>query len=1357
MADQTDNAKQEKELYVVGVGASAGGLDAITKLLSNFNGVQADFCVVVVMHLSPKYKSELTSILDKRCNWPVITVESNLQMQARHVYVTPQNKDIHIERTELMLDSLPAKYSTAPSIDNFFTSLANDRKNKAIGIILSGYGSDGAQGITEIKNNNGFTIAQFADTAEHRDMPNAAIKTQKVDIVVPPEQMFEEISQFVNNSQAIASSPPKKKSIDAIFELLERRSGTDFSLYKPSTIMRRINHRMAGLSINSLVKYYETIKNSPRELDLLFDSVLIGVTEFFRDVKAFESFRKQLETLVRKKSNGDAIRIWCVGCATGEEPYSIAILLHEILKKDINYHQIQIFASDIDERALNYGRKGVYKKENLENLDQKIIDKYFETKDGLRFEVIKEIKQHILFTRHDISNDPPFVKLDAVVCRNLLIYFNNDLQKQTFQIFHYSLRQHGILFLGKSESIGVAADLFEKAHVNKIYRKAEATFDYQLRFSRFREKSSLEQKGSKKEIRNMSIVDVAKETLYHKYEHPFVIINELGDIKQVHGSLRMYLEISEGNMNASVFKMANNELVTVLKALLAQVKKTKVPHSSHTIKFKLFDNPHYVKINVTPLIYTIGDAQYFLVAFEKIVPDEQVLELQKKLDTSDFVDLRIKELEEELATKSEHLQIFTEELEATNEELQTINEELQSANEELKSSNEELETSNEELQSANEELNTANHEMRLANETLIIKERELKDEKNISDRNELIYRTMAENIPNGTIGILNNKLEIDYVAGKDLDNLNLGNLRGKYMPDLNPSSVEANRIRELCQQTLLGNMGFLEVKYLNHYYEIQTVPLQISSDEETKVLYLAQEVTEAKTNQIKLEMALKAAKQVVFEYNFSDDLVPANKNFCEFLGFKTTQGLSGEEVLKKIHPEDLVYLKLKISKAIKTGHLDLEFRLKLKSGLKNVRVIADLLYDNEKKPLVAIATMLDISEDKKLLYQVQESEERFKVVADSAPVTIWITDKNDRCTYINRTWLEYTGSSLDECLNDGWLKFVHPEDKRRAMQTFLTAAEERKEFELEYMIKNKNGSFGWFMNRAHPMSDKDGNFAGFVGCTIDITERKEFSNKLEELISERTGELKTSNDELLKLNMNLEEYAHITSHDLQEPIRKIRTFNSMLKSKIKDNEPAERLAEKIENSAARMTSLIKDVLEYSEVSNSENKFKQVDLNSMLEKIEQDLELLISENRAQVNSVDLGTLIAVPAQIYQLLSNLIKNGIKFNTKNPIINITGSIVKGKELKTTFKADARKRYKKIEIIDNGIGIEEDQVEQIFRPFKRLHSKDAYVGTGIGLALCKRIVEIHQGFIEVNNNENDGATFTVYLPIKQIQKNLN
>ena len=1340
--------------FVVGVGASAGGLDAISKFLGNFSEGNSEFSVVIVMHLSPDYKSELTSILKKRCKWPVVQAENNLEIAVRHIYVTPQNSNIRLEDNKLMLDALPPNYSSAPSIDHFLTSLAQGKGRQSAGIILSGFGKDGSKGVEAIKRHNGFTMAQLPETAEHRDMPDAAIATDQIDLSVPAEQMFDEIAQYIDNTHTIAQSdPPNKKSMDAIFELLEKRSGTDFARYKPSTIMRRINHRMGNLQLKSLVDYYEKIKKSPRELDVLFESVLIGVTEFFRDEKSYENFKERLKVLLENKKPGDSIRIWSVGCATGEEPYSIGILLQEILGKDIRQYQVQVFASDIDEKALNFARKGIYPKESLKKIPLELIDRYFELDGEHHYEIIKEVKQRTLFARHDISNDPPFVKLDFVVCRNLLIYFNNELQKQCFQIFHYALRPEGFLFLGKSESIGVAADLFTKTDSDKIFRKVGASSDYRERFSRFREKRNyLRGKDKKEKRRNMSIVDVAKETLYYKFQHPFVIVNDNSDIKEVHGSLRLYLEIGQGTMNANLHKMANPELVTGLKALQAQVKKTGVPHLSHIIKFELYDNVHYVRIRIAPLIYAISDEQYYMVMFQKVEADQQILDIEAKMKDRDLVDLRIKELEDELASTKEHLQVFTEELEATNEELQTINEELQSANEELKSSNEELETSNEELQSANEELNTANNELRLANDELLTKESQLKEAKQDSERNEIFYRTIAENIPNGTVGILNENYEIEYVAGKGFDKLDFEPqvIVGKKMPDLNPSEAEVAKLRHLCERTFDGETGFLKFQYDNRYFVMQTVPLKLAEiNPHPQILFLSQEVTEEKRNELKLQSALEAARLFFFEYDFGEDTIHAKPPLRKLFEFDDTQIVRMKDIKDKIHPDDRAVWRKKIAEAKKTGKLWHEFRLRTLQGIKHVRINGKILYDAEKVAHSLVATLLDITKDTKLLYKVKESEERFRRIADSAPVTIWITNGNDKCTYVNQTWLEYTGSDLEDCLNDGWLKYIHPEDRRRTMEEFLEASEEREAFEMEYMVQSKDGSYGWFLNRAHPRFDDDGEFDGFVGVNIEITEQKEFTKALEKKVAERTEELEQSNEQLVQLNMNLEEYAYVASHDLQEPVRKIRTFNSLLFDKKDDGAAVVKYSEKIESSAERMTNLIRNILDYSSLNNMQYETEMVDLDQLLEELERDLELTIDENDAHVTAGNLGKVHGIRVQLFQLFSNLIRNSIKFNDNTPKITVDVEVIKGKKVPKKFKADENLDYKKLIFTDNGIGFDTAHTEDIFKPFKRLHSKMDYSGTGIGLAICKRIVDIHKGFIDVKSEKGKGSKFHVYLPV--------
>ncbi|HDZ15491.1 MAG TPA: PAS domain-containing sensor histidine kinase, partial [Pricia sp.] len=407
-------------------------------------------------------------------------------------------------------------------------------------------------------------------------------------------------------------------------------------------------------------------------------------------------------------------------------------------------------------------------------------------------------------------------------------------------------------------------------------------------------------------------------------------------------------------------------------------------------------------------------------------------------------------------------------------------------------------------------------------------------------------------------------------------------------------------------------------------------------------------------------------------------------------------------------------------------------------------------FDIDKFPQSAIATVLDITEDKQLLYKISESEERFRRIADSAPVTIWITDGDDKCTYINQTWLEYTGSDLEDCLNDGWLKYIHPEDRRRAMESFLVASEEREAFELEYMVQGKDGSYGWFLNRAHPRFDEDGTFDGFVGVNINITEQKEFSQELKKQVAERTDELEKSNEELVKLNMNLEEYAHVASHDLQEPVRKIRTFNSLLLDKKDDVETVAKYGEKIEKSAERMTNLIRNILDYSRLREGQSGLEFLDLDEILEELESDLELMIEENDVNISSGKLGTIYGVKIQIFQLFANLVRNSIKFNSNKPSISITASTIKGEKIEAGFNAEVETKYKKLTFVDNGIGFANDQRETIFKPFKRLHSRNEYSGTGIGLAICKRIVDFHQGFIDVKSEEGKGSEFSVYFPIE-------
>lgn len=1348
------NEISSTDLYVAGVGASAGGLDAISKFLNGLHGNDENLAVVIVMHLSPDYKSELTSILKKRSRWPVITAEDGDELQPRHIYVTPPNKNIKLKGDAIRLEPLPESYATAPSIDQFFESLASELERKSIGVVLSGFGHDGTDGLKTVREKGGFTIAQLPDTAEHGDMPTSAIKARVVEKVLPPEHMFQDIQQFIHNSETLRESKIHDKSIDAIFDLLERRSGTNFAYYKPSTILRRINLRMSSLHLESLNQYYELLKAQPVELDKLFETVLIGVTEFFRDQNAFDGLREQLEKLVADKKHGDPIRIWSVGCASGEEPYSLAILLNEILGRDISKYQVQIFASDIDEGGLGECRKGIYNEEGISNIPASLVEKYFHKKGESYYEIKKTIKQHILFTRHDITKDPPFVKLDLIVCRNLLIYFNNQLQKQTFQVFHYALRPKGLLLLGKSESTSVVPGLFSKLNNQKLFQKSDQHTNYQLKFSRYLHSwDSNNDHKENRNSRNISLVDAAKESLYHQYEHPFVVITQDAEIREVHGSLRLYMEIGEGAMNANIFKMANKELVPTLQALTAQVKRTGVPHTSQILKFNLYDTDHWVRVKIVPLLYPVNKMEYFMVIFMKVEETDHLVKMQQKLETTDLVNYRIRELEDELATTKEHLQIFTEELEATNEELQTMNEELQSSNEELKSSNEELETSNEELQSANEELNTANYELRLTNEALIEKEEELRKEKENSEHNEQLYKLIAQNIPNGTVGILNDQLEIEYIAGRRLNKFKIKPDKdlGRKLPDLLATGEQRENLYQVFNKTLKGESGNIVFSYGDNYYDLQTVPVKFSDNQDLKIMYLTQDITEEKRQELKLNMTLKASDVILYEYDYKKERFKKNSRLNKLFEYPANKVLTREMVLDRFHPDDLEKRNKLVRKLGSDGKISYETRLNLKEGTKWIRVIGNVLFDADGNPDVGVAAIQDITKDKILLQKVKERQQRFQFIADSTPAMIWIGDKDMNCTYLNNKWLEFTGRELQECMGKGWIKSVHPDDKGERERHIKKAYQEVAPVIMEYRLLHDDGNYRHILDHGVPITDSSGNLEGFMGSCVDITRQKNFTRELEKSVAERTTELERSNQELLNLNINLEQYAYAASHDLQEPLRKIQTFISMIKEDPDDLDRAKKYFAKIEKASERMRTLVQDILNYNSIK-EEAKKQEVDLDELLGEIESDLGLLLKEKNGQIISQPLGKIPAVRSQVYQLLVNLLKNSIIYNENEPRIHISREIKKGKDIEVQGVIEDA-TYHCFSVSDNGIGFDQEKFSYLVKPFKRSHSRGSYPGSGLGLAICERIISIHNGVWGVTSRVGYGTSFTICLPLEELE----
>lgn len=721
MAKKHKNSSED-ELVVVGIGASAGGLEALQELISRLPEELGNIALVIAQHLSPTYKSMLVQLLSRQTGLSVVEVKNGLKAKGNTIYITPPDSEIVLSGDYFQLTKPTPSAGPKPSVDTLFYSIAKEKEGLAIGIILSGTGSDGSKGVKNIKSVGGITIAQEPQTAKYNGMPLSAIETGQVDLVLSPDKIGEELKEIITSSAykiITEDIEENNTAIDVVLKKLSKRTGTDFANYKPSTIIRRLDKRMNELKIKSIDQYLKLIEDNSKELDSLFNTILIGVTNFFRDIEAFVELEKRLEKIMTSKEKGDQLRVWIAGCATGEEAYTFAFIIAKLVKGRLQDYNIQIFATDIDENAITIARRGIYSPEAIEHVPEDILNNYFLKKDDM-YEVIKPIRQLILFSKHDVTSNPPFLKLDLISCRNLLIYFSQSLQQHVIPVFHYSLNPDGYLFLGKSETVGQFTDLFMTVEGKaKIFQRKRGDKISPVRFATFTPKGGNKPSGSQKKDAKklLTVPEMVKETLYNTFDHSYVVVDSNLDVIHISGDVRMFLGISPGTMNTNILKLASKDLHIDLRALITVSIKNNETSKGEIRKLHFFDKVYFVRVIVKPLLYSDTENGLFAVIFETHEPNSPLFSFSDDGTVENINEHpRVIELEHELEGVKEHLQTFIEELETANEELQSLNEELQSSNEELQSSNEELETSNEELQSTNEELQIAYAQLKSASE-----------------------------------------------------------------------------------------------------------------------------------------------------------------------------------------------------------------------------------------------------------------------------------------------------------------------------------------------------------------------------------------------------------------------------------------------------------------------------------------------------------------------------------------------------------------------------------------------------------------------------------------------------------------
>jgi two-component system, chemotaxis family, CheB/CheR fusion protein len=711
-----------REPLIVGIGASAGGLDALQRF---FQRVPADsgLAYVVMTHAPITPKSLLAPLLERQCKLPVVEVGDRVTVAADHVYVAQAGQLLTLEDGALVTNGV-TNGAHRHFIDAFFRSLAANARERAIAVVLSGTGSDGTLGIKEIKAQSGMTMAQEETTARYGAMPHNAIASLQVDYVLPPEQMADQLLKYARKVAQRWERDQREGARDTdqfgrIFALLRTRTGHDFSMYKGTTIRRRIERRMNVHQLESLSDYLQFLERNAPEIDRLFKELLIGVTSFFRDPDAHALLANAvLPALMADKPPGHTLRLWVAGCSTGEEAYSLAILLKEVMERNQVEHGAQIFATDLDPEAIEVARQGAYPESIAEDISPERLGRFFVREEEGYYRITKEIREMLVFAPHSLIEDPPFTKLDLLSCRNLLIYLESELQKQLMPIFHYSLRPGGVLFLGSSETVGGFGDLFDTIDKKwKLYRRREvssgnhfgdralAGLDWP---ARDRPAAALAAKGVE-----LGVIHSAERALMHHLVPPSIIMHERGDIVHIHGRTGLFLEPAPGAQSSSnVYNMAREGLQLDLAVAVrhASVSESAIVHRGVRVK----TNGHEVSVDlkVKRLTQPENLKGLFLVAFDRIEPVPERREPEPLAPGDDGAAReRLKELEAELIRVKEVHQTTIEELESANEELKSTNEELQSTNEELQSANEELETSKEEMQSLNEELQTVNAEL----------------------------------------------------------------------------------------------------------------------------------------------------------------------------------------------------------------------------------------------------------------------------------------------------------------------------------------------------------------------------------------------------------------------------------------------------------------------------------------------------------------------------------------------------------------------------------------------------------------------------------------------------------------------
>jgi two-component system CheB/CheR fusion protein len=1371
-SDKAPEPARQAVQTVVGMVASAGGLAAF-KAFFGAMPVDSGMAFVLIPHLDPKHESLMAALLSKHTRMPVTEAEDGQPLAANHVYVIPPNHCLTLHENVIQLSAPPSRGAGETAIDPFLRSLAEDQQERAICIILSGTGTHGSLGLKAIKASGGMAMVQDPATAEYDRMPRSAIDTGLADYVLPPGQMPEELLKYVQHFVAGIVAQPEPAAVPddlaQVMALLRARTQFDFRAYRKRMLLRRIQRRMGLSHLDRLADYLALLREKPDELTQLSRDLLISVTCFFRDPEMFEVLENEVvPKLVDGRDPDTPVRVWVPGCATGEEAYSIAMLLVERIAATGKACPIQIFATDVDEASLEVGRRGIYPEALLSDLNRKRVERFFTRADAHHWQVSKQLRETVLFAPQNILADAPFSRLDLVSCRNLMIYLEPEAQQKLLQLFHFSLNEAGYLILGPSESIGRHVDLYHPVSKKwRIFRRVSTARPTRAGFP--------VQGGDRvTELRLTpaaappspgNLTELTRKILLEDYAPAAVVINRRYEVLHYSGPTRLYLQQPGGPPSHDLLTLSLPALRPRIRAAVIKAINEDDRADIGGIRIKRAGKAVLVRLAVQPLPRSKqAEEALFLVTFQDEPEVEQVTRPGEERAKTD--EQLVRQLEYELKTSREELQSTIEELESSNEELKASNEEVMSMNEELQSTNEELETSKEELQSLNEELNTVNSQLR-------DKVDELEDSNNdmtnllASVENATLFlgvdRTIQRFTPSATrlFNLIATDVgrPIDHITAR-FDDPNLSDDIDQVLENLAPSETEVSRnhehwyLRRITPYRTSDNRISGVVLTLTDITAIKQAELDLrnlTAHLEQRVSARTAELEAEVRERQKAEHALSVSERK-FRALFHDAPVgigQANVHDGHFLMVNPTlcaiTGYSEAELLERsfsdiTHPDDQAadfegWLRVARGEA---QAYQTEKRYVRKDGAViwvDVKVI--LMRDHQGHALYTLGVIADITDRKQLQAQLAEHggqlqrERNFiDAILDTAAAAIIVTDAEERLVRFNQACNTLTGYDFAEFKGTTrWLSLIPVDEVAGVRQVIdaLRAGKDSVQHENYWICRDGTRRLLNWHNSA--LRDESGRVQYMIGTGIDITEQHKAEIRARSALEEASHlqRLQTAN-----------ELATVLAHELNQPLAAIASYAEASQQLLKHT-PLEQVKliqtlDKISKQSLRAGEAIRHIRAF--VGRGRIDPVPLDLNSV---VRNTCKLMAPKSGSQnidiVLDLDetLPQVLGVDVHIEQVLLNLLRNAV--DAIRDAAMKSGSI--------TVSTRRVNDMAQVTVRDSGPGIDSAEAGKVFEP---LASRKNY-GLGVGLRISRSLIEAHGGRLWVEPH-TPGGVFHFVLP---------